>query len=143
MESDLARDEEGFANYVSIWRRYLVEWCRMSDRDFEVFVDEVGAYSAGVIFHEEPWYHVFNYLTDPGDSPLPFPDAPNHFFRWEWFNYKCLHRAIYRDVEFDDMSADDDAWRMACDRATAELEKHGFKLRDYSVANEGRTKRWT
>lgn len=113
----------------------------MSDCDFDAFVDDIGSTSAGVIFHEEPWYHVFNYLTDRGDVPLPFPDAPNDFFRMEWFNYRCLHRAIYRDVEFQDWNADDDAWKMAHDRATAELKKHGFRLRDYSAAKAGRTKR--
>ena len=84
------------------------------------------------MFHEEAWYHVFNYLTDPCDSPLPFPEAPDDFFRWEWFNYQCLHRAIYRDIEFDDTTDDDGEWENSRQRAVTELKKHGFRLRDYS-----------
>jgi hypothetical protein len=83
MTSALARDDPQFVEDVKVWHRYLVHWCRMSEDDFAAFVKNIGSYSAGVVFHEEAWYHVFNYLTDPGGSPPPFPDAPNDFFRWE------------------------------------------------------------
>ena len=133
MTDPLARDADGFAGYVAIWHRYLVDWCRMSADDFSEFVDELGSTSAGVVLHEEPWYHVLNLITDSGNAPHPFPNAPNDFLGWEWFNYRCLHRAIYRDVKFDDWTAEDEQWTQARARAVAELEKHGLRLRDYAA----------
>lgn len=127
-------------DYIAIWRRYLVDWCRMPQEDFVALCNDLLETPNDVLRHEEPFYYIYAFLIDTCGKLWPpaqlIPTGVEVFNRSEWFAFGILRKAILHEGAFDEWSASDDQWNAAKSRADTILATYGFRLVDYSKKHQ-------